>query len=354
MAIKVIHIESGLGNQMLSYCEYLAMKKVNPKDDIYIENIIYDIKEANNFICQWNGYELKHIFHVDAPNVCELFTPKQWDAILADVRDSKFWERNWNYPVLFTDVFRKYGLDLENIRGNFEAPEWPRMVNEKNKPLERRIKDRLERFLPYIYLQQFVRRRRATGIVHNYEKDLFIRTDKNVFTGQRLSFKLKDSGIEKIEDEIRKTFVFSPIEDKKNLRAMNYIQSHESVAIHARRGDLLGLNYALYVTGYFKKAVRFIRKNTKNPIFFIFCDPDSVEWAKKNANVLGLNMAKDEIHFIDWNKSIDSYRDMQLMSACKHQIITSSSFGWWGAWLNTNPQKITCSPEAQINTTHTF
>ena len=24
--MKVIHIESGLGNQMLSYCEYLAMK----------------------------------------------------------------------------------------------------------------------------------------------------------------------------------------------------------------------------------------------------------------------------------------------------------------------------------------
>ncbi len=354
MAVKVIHIESGLGNQMLSYCEYIAMKRVNPDDEIYIEDIIYSIKEANDFICQWNGYELKRIFNIDAPNVCELFTVEQWNAILADIQKTRFWERNWNYPVLFTDVFRKYGLDLENIRGDFEAPGWPRMVNEKSKPLSRRVKDRLERFLPYIYLQQYVRRRRAIKIEYDYEKELFVKTDRNVFTGQRLSFKMKNSGIEKIEDEIRKTFVFPPIEDDKNLQAMKYIQSHESVAIHARRGDLLGLNYALYVTGYFKKAVNFIREHTKNPIFFIFCDPDSVEWARENADVLGLNIIKDEVQFIDWNKSTDSYRDMQLMAACKHQIITSSSFGWWGAWLNTNPNKITIGPDPWINTTNYF
>ena len=40
----VLHIESGLGNQMLGYCEYLALKKANPNADIYIENIIYDIQ----------------------------------------------------------------------------------------------------------------------------------------------------------------------------------------------------------------------------------------------------------------------------------------------------------------------
>ena len=58
------------------------------------------------------------------------------------------------------------------------------------------------------------------------------------------------------------------IKDNQNEQAMRYIQSHESVAIHARRGDLLGLNYALYATRYFKKAVGFIKKHTNNPIFF--------------------------------------------------------------------------------------
>lgn len=56
--MKIVHIESGLGNQMLSFCEYLALKSVNPCDDVYIENIIFKIPECNDVICQWNGYEL--------------------------------------------------------------------------------------------------------------------------------------------------------------------------------------------------------------------------------------------------------------------------------------------------------
>jgi hypothetical protein len=352
--MKVVHIESGLGNQMLSYCEFLAMRKMNPDDDIYIENIIYDIREANDYICQWNGYELDRIFHVDAPNVRELFTDVQWEEIINEIHTTQFWKRNWNYPVLFTDAFRKQGIDLKNIRGDFESPGWPRMVMSDHESLIRRVKDKLERFLPYIYLQQYVRKRRSAGMVVDYERDLFVKTDEDVFTGQRLTFKLKNSGIEQIENEIRKAFTFPEIEDERNREAMRQIQSRESVAIHVRRGDLLGLNYALYATGYFKKAVKFIKGNVSNPVFYIFCDPDSVSWAKENARVLGLNMKKDEVHFIDWNTSLESYRDMQLMAACKHQVVTSSSFGWWGAWLNTNPNKITCSPDVMINTTHNF
>ena len=34
--IEKRRIESGLGNQMLSYCEFLALKKSNPKDDIVL------------------------------------------------------------------------------------------------------------------------------------------------------------------------------------------------------------------------------------------------------------------------------------------------------------------------------
>ena len=352
--MKVVHIESGLGNQMLSYCEFLAMKKANPDDKIYIENIIYDIKEANDYICQWNGYELDRVFHVNAPNVRELFTEAQWKEVIKDIHSTQFWIHNWNYPVLFTNAFRKQGINLKNIRGDFEAPDWPRMVMSDQESFIRRVKDKLERFLPYIYLQQYVRKRRTAGVVVDYANDLFVKTDDDVFTGQRLTFKMKNSGIEKIETEIRNAFTFPEITDEKNRIAMKKIVSQESVAIHARRGDMLGYNYAYYVTGYFKRAVKYIKQHTVNPVFYIFCDPGSVQWAKDNADVLGLNMKTDKVNFVDWNKSTDSYRDMQLMAACKHQVITNSSFGWWGAWLNTNPSKITCSPDIQINTTHSF
>jgi hypothetical protein len=80
--MKVVHIESGLGNQMLSYCEYLALKKMNPNDECYIELMVYSIPECNETISQWNGYELNRIFGIDAPNIMDKMNIDEWNTVL--------------------------------------------------------------------------------------------------------------------------------------------------------------------------------------------------------------------------------------------------------------------------------
>ena len=82
--MKVIHIESGLGNQMLSYCELLSLKHVNPLEEFYLETLVYDIPEAAEVISQWQGYELQRVFDIQTPNIRDKFTEKQWGAIIEE------------------------------------------------------------------------------------------------------------------------------------------------------------------------------------------------------------------------------------------------------------------------------
>lgn len=123
------------------------------------------------------------------------------------------------------------------------------------------------------------------------------------------------------------------------------IEKCNSVSIHIRRGDYL-LNNPLYgnicTLEYYKKSIEYIKKTVSNSIFYIFSD--DIEWVKENINL------SDAI-YINHNKETDSWQDMFLMSRCKHNIIANSSFSWWGAYLNDNPDKIIISPSKFINST---
>lgn len=347
--MKVIHIESGLGNQMLSYCEYLALKKMNPDDDFYLETIIYDIPECNEVTCQWNGYELERIFGIKTPvNIKTLFSEAEWKEILAEIHKTEFWGKNMNYPVYFTEAFNRHGLNLVNFKGDFEEG-WVRQEVIANSLRARLIDTYLGAMLKRCYHQI---RKHKIIVKADRRSLLFIQTRENLFTGQWLAFKNIGNDRWRIDDEIRRTFVFPEFSDKQNKEMADMLDGCNGVAIHARRGDMLSTNGWCYKYGYFRRAVKHIRKHVQNPVFVFFTNTDSVDWCRENARTFGLDYSKDKVFFVDWNTGLESYRDMQLMSHCKHAIITNSSFGWWGAYFIQNPGKITISPLVEIDTTY--
>jgi hypothetical protein len=78
-----------------------------------------------------------------------------------------------------------------------------------------------------------------------------------------------------------------------------------------------------------------VQELVTSPKFYIFSN--DIEWCRANLQL-------KNVMFIDWNSDKESYKDMLLMSHCKHNIIANSSFSWWGAYLNMNPNKRVVAP----------
>jgi hypothetical protein len=131
-------------------------------------------------------------------------------------------------------------------------------------------------------------------------------------------------------ENIRKEFQF-----KNKLQ----IPDGNTVAIHIRRGDYVKLAdiHLVCTPAYYENAIDYVQSEIENPVFYVFSE--DLEWVKQNISIPGNSV------FVDYNHNLPSSRDMQLMSLCKHQIISNSSYSWWAAWLNQNPGKIVVAPD---------
>lgn len=141
----------------------------------------------------------------------------------------------------------------------------------------------------------------------------------------------------KYREELIKQFILKDDLGKPALCFKNkIIDAKISVSIHVRRGDYLNISsvYKLCELDYYVRAINFFLLKFNNVEFFLFSD--DIDWCK-------LNLANFDINYCE--NDTESYEELHLMSFCNHNIIANSSFSWWGAWLNTNENKIVVAPE---------
>ncbi len=146
-----------------------------------------------------------------------------------------------------------------------------------------------------------------------------------------------------VEDILKKDFKFNDDLSDRNRAYQKEITNSNSVSIHIRRGDFVKYGYSLVSDDYYFNAIKMIIERVENPKFFVF----------SNDHEYCRSLFNDKIKFelVTGNTEWNSYRDMQLMSLCKHNIIGNSTFSFWGAFLNENPDKIVISPELGVGVT---
>jgi len=123
------------------------------------------------------------------------------------------------------------------------------------------------------------------------------------------------------------------------------LRKENSVSVHIRRGDFdkdpVTTNYhGTLDIGYYNSAIELVRSRIPNATFYFFSD--NIDWVKENLPIPGGV-------FVSGNITKNHIEDLYLMSQCRHNIIANSSFSWWGAWLNNNPEKIVIAPQKWFN-----
>jgi len=128
-----------------------------------------------------------------------------------------------------------------------------------------------------------------------------------------------------------------------------------TVSIHFRIGDykLFPTVYPILTYEYYKKSFSYIQKHNLCYLnIWIFCEDEDLEDVNIIIEKLKIDFPHNFIHIAP--NTLKDWEQMLLMSCCNYNIIANSSFSWWGAYLNTNYDKIVCYPETWfVNNTDT-
>ncbi len=128
----------------------------------------------------------------------------------------------------------------------------------------------------------------------------------------------------------------------KSAQIIKRTKTENSVFIGVRKGDYVSSRsarnrYGSFSNEYYLNAMKYIAERLSNPIFYVFSD--DIEWCKQHLDFGSFNVV-----YREKKDQTSDVEELFIMASCKNAIIVNSTFQWWGAFLQTNTDKIVICP----------
>ena len=220
--------------------------------------------------------------------------------------------------------------------------------------------------LPHLKNQGFVNRNNGPQAMFSYDNIKGLNSTPNVkesvyYFDEEMFNNFKDGTnldgfcqtekyFKHIEDEIREDFTFN---DDIIEPCNEFISNFENVLfLHVRRGDNVGREeyYRMMTFDYYERALKHFDDDA-----YVLIMTDDPEWCAEqeffdnDRFLLNTDVPRYEHECLEGDgthkHSFVPYTDLCLMSLCNGAILSSSTLGWWGAWLQKGRTNSVVVPE---------
>jgi hypothetical protein len=237
------------------------------------------------------------------------------------------------------DTFSGFENDYYNreyVLYKFKIPQ--NFINNSNLKGSNWFLEKMNRLLDLLFRTYKNRKFLNEEGFHFNKKLLDINITKKIYVeGYFQSFRYFENISNKLKElyKLKKKY-----KTKDFFRLEKKINDSNSISVHIRDYSIYksskdNLIYKSCSIEYYKRSIELLKNKINNPVFFIFTD--NIDYAKSVFPFKDLNS-------INVSKLSDC-EELTLMSSCNHNIISNSTFSWWGAWLNLNFNKIVIGPE---------
>ena len=282
----VVRIAEGLGNQLFMYANAYSLSK-NNNYKLYIDDTSGFIKTKN-----FRKYYLDHF------------------NITASIIDDKN-----KFDNFFSNIKRSFlkKVDLYNPKKNF-------LVEKKD-----------DNKVTSFYNINFENLSNKIFIEGHYESEKYFLNYKNDLINE---FTLKNNS------NYENNHYFDLIKKNSNNIVSICVRTNRFSERIKNKYDADSIDKSIKFTkdtiDYIYRAITLIQKKISNPIYLIWCNDFS--------DLRSYFPDEKKFIFVD-NKFNKIFQDFFLFNYCNNFIVGPTSFHWWGAWLNNNPNKICLRPK---------